>query len=136
VLKISPIETKTEQEELSRICEVEYDADYLAYRAYEDDTFLGICQFKASAGHGIIRDLRAAPGIRDFEAMFIMGRAAMNFIDLLGVHTCICREGAGDERLLRSLGFRPDENGTLTADMTDMFSGHCGGHSVKLPKDE
>ena len=134
MLKITPIQTKEEQELLCNCCKIPFDPDCLAYRAYDDDLFLGVSQFRLCDGYGKIQNLVSAPGISDFEAMFILGRATMNFIDLLGLHTCICPENAGDRRLLLSIGFRPSEDGTMTADMTDMFSGNCGGHCVTEPK--
>ena len=133
MLKITPIGTKQEQQTLCGVCEIPFDADCLAYRAYDDDVFLGISQFRIARGHGIIKNLVSAPGVSDFEAMFILGRATMNFIDLLGLHTCVCPMDAGDRRLLVAIGFTPTEDGSMTADMTDMFSGKCDGHCVKEP---
>ena len=131
MLKITPIQTKEEQATLCGVCGISFDPDCLAYRAYDDEVFLGMTQFRLAKGHGIIRNLVAAPGVDDFEAMFIMGRATMNFIDLLGLHTCLCPKDAGERRILISIGFRDREDGMMFADMTDMFSGNCGGHTVK-----
>ena len=133
MLKITPIQSKEEQQTLCGVCNIAYDHDCLAYRAYDDDRFLGMTQFRFGKGHGIIKNLVSAPGVEDFEAMFIMGRATMDFIDRIGCHICVCPVDAGDRRLLLSIGFRDAEDGMMRADMTDMFSGHCGGHTVKKP---
>ncbi|MBR6546265.1 MAG: hypothetical protein IKT72_04980 [Clostridia bacterium] len=133
MLKITPIQSKEEQATLCGVCNIEYDPECLAYRAYDDDRFLGMTQFRFGKKHGIIKNIVPAPGVEDFEAMFIMGRATMDFIDRIGAHTCICPADAGDRRLLISIGFRDTGDGTMNADMTNMFSGHCGGHTVKNP---
>ncbi len=127
---IRPIESKDEQRDLCSLCSLEYDEDCLAYAAYIDGEFSGISQFRLGEA-GYIRDLRPKEGVDDFEVMFIMGRATMNFIDLCGIHTCYASATAGDRRLLTAIGFRETENEKiLFADMTGMFDGsHCtGGH--------
>ncbi len=137
MLKITPIQSKEEQKHLSEICGIAFDEEALAYRAYDDDTFLGISQFRLCDGYGLLLNLASAPGIEDFEAMFIMGRATMNFIDLLGLHICKCPPDAADKKLLYSIGFRPsDDPKLLFADMTHMFSGECGGHKPQEPKQD
>ncbi len=78
-----------------------------------------------------IYDVKEAPNHDDFEAMFILGRQTMNFIDTCGAHTCYADKCAGIERLLKAIGFK--ENGDkLYCDMTGMFDGHCSGHKVEL----
>ncbi len=134
MLKITPIQSKEEQATLCGICNIEYAPECLAYRAYDDDRFLGMTQFHFARDNGILKNIASAPGVNDFEAMFIMGRATMDFIDRIGAHRCICPPDAGERRLLLSIGFRDGSDGMMHADMTDMFSGHCGGHTVREPK--
>jgi hypothetical protein len=59
--------------------------------------------------------------------MFILGRATMNFIDICGSHKCRASLSAGDERLLKSIGFK-EVAGEYFSDMTGMFDGNCKGH--------
>ena len=100
----------------------------------ESGELMGMAQFDISGGSGYIKTLKTKIGYSDFEAMFILGRATMNFIDLCGNHTCYAAPDAGDERLLRAIGFKPCDNGEYFADMTHMFDGHCDGHAVDLSK--
>ena len=126
MFEIKPIQNKTEQENYCNRCNAVYDADCMAYGAFVEDKFSGICQFHIRNGEGYIKDLTPATGVDDFEVMFIMGRVAMNFIDLCGVHTCKCRRGAGDNRLITAIGFKDTGDADLFADMTGMFDGsHC-----------
>ncbi len=136
MLKGFPIQDKDEQRALCERCGVTFDADLLAYQATVEDEFVGVCQFVLKPEGGIVYDLapldKDAP---DKEALFVMGRAALNFIDLCGVHQAYFD---GDvtipgEKLLEAIGFRRDEaqNGRLGMDLTGFFTTpckHCAGH--------
>lgn len=45
MLIIKPIQEKKEQEEYCALCGCEYDVDCLAYAAFVDEKFVGVCQF-------------------------------------------------------------------------------------------
>ena len=131
MLIIRPIQDKSLQAELCTRCAVEYNPDALAYGAWvrdelEGDTlgdFVGICQFRmGKTAH--ITDLAKAIGTDDTEAMFIMGRQTMNFIDLHGVHFAYF-EGDCDEKFIKWLGFTRDENGKWAADLASFFEHPC-----------
>ena len=91
---------------------------------------MGMSQFEIG-NNGYIYDIKEAPKCDDFEAMFILARQTMNFIDICGNHTCYASKDAGKERLLRAIGFK-EIDGKMYCDMTGMFDGHCGGHKVEL----
>ena len=84
-LTVRPIEKKEDQKLFCEQCGVTYNADYFAYSAYEDGEFLGICQFGMSDGDGHVYHIAPAPGTDDFTSQFVLGRAALNFMDLCGV---------------------------------------------------
>ena len=130
MLKVFPIQDKNEQATLCERCGVTYNAELLAYQATVDDAFVGICQFKLQPEGGILYDLAPLKGDdQDFEAIFVLGRAALNFIDLCGVHQAYFDGDVSvpGEVLLRAIGFRPDEsqNGRLGMDLTDFFTSPC-----------
>ena len=132
MFKITPIQDKTRQSEVCLTCGVEFKPDAFAYQMFDIDTeeIMGIAQFEIGE-HGYIYDLRPTLNTDDFEAMFILGRQTMNFIDLCGAHTCYADKNAAEERLLKAIGFKETE-GRLFCDMTGMFDGHCSGHKVEL----
>ena len=139
MLKVLPIQSKAEQEALCLRCHVKFDPDLLAYAATVDDDPVGICQFKLTDRGGVLYDLakidghvEKTPGA-DFEAMFVMGRGTLNFIDLCGAHLCEAARDAGDPKLLHAIGFR-ERDKKLFVNMTGMFDGHCDGHAVELKK--
>ncbi len=134
MFKITPVQEKSRQKELCEIFKIEFRPDFFAYYMYDMDTFspLGIAQFEIRKESGYISELRCAPGVSDNEAMFILGRQTMNFIDLCGAHICYVREDAGDKKLLSAMGFKNRSGDEYFCDMTGMFDGHCDGHEKKI----
>jgi len=123
MLEIKPIETKEKQAEICRACGVNFNKDALAYSACEGDAVLGVCQFFMDGEYGYIYDLKNAVGVDDFEALFLMGRAALNFIDLCGVHKAIyCGE---ESAASKAVGFKK-KDGRLFMDFEGFFTNPCG----------
>ena len=128
MLKVLPIQTKQEQAEICALCNVKFNADLLAYAAYDDNVLMGICQFKLTANGGEIYDLSPVENQENFDALFTMGRGTLNFIDLCGVHYArFCGE-IKNERLLKAIGFKQQENGSFEIDLNGFFTEHCGNH--------
>lgn len=135
MFKITPIQDEKTKSELFTKYGIHMREGYFSYLMYDMETGapMGISQFDVKGDTGYISDLRATDDKDDFEAMFILGRQTMNFIDLCGAHLCEAAAEAGDGRLLHAIGFR-ECDGKLFVDMTGMFDGHCDGHAVKLDK--
>ena len=135
MFKITPCGDKSRQKEICEACGAVFYPDAFAYEMLdaEDGHLMGIAQFDIGK-EGYIYNIKEAKGLSDFEAMFILGRQTMNFIDSCGAHTCFAAIDAGDEKLIRAIGFKKQDNGEYFRDMTGMFDGHCDGHEVKLDK--
>ena len=128
MLKVLPIQSKSEQEEICKKCGVEYKPDLLAYSATVDDELRGVSQFKLTAEGGLVYDIAPAIDTFDFEALFVLGRGTLNFIDLCGVHYAIYKgsvETEEKERLLRAIGFKKLDGGSLEVDLNGFFTDHC-----------
>ena len=127
MFKISPIQNIEEQKKIAKICLAEYKEGFFGYVMRECDSgeVMGFSQFEINGDYGYISDLKPRADYSDTEAMFILGRATMNFIDTCGVHKCYADRNGADIKLLHAIGFK-DEGDKLFSDMTDMFSGHCG----------
>ena len=128
MLKVLPIQSKINQEEICLRCGVKYDPDLLAYSATVDDELAGVCQFKLTDKGGMVYDLAPVKDSFDFEAMFVLGRGTLNFIDLCGVHYAIYRGEVKDEqteRLVKAVGFKLTEGGTYEVNLEDFFTDHC-----------
>ena len=129
--KVRPVQTKDKQEKLCAVCGIEYNADFFAYEAVTgEEELIGMCQFSLDNEAGHIHNLVYAPGSDDFEAMYIMGRATLNFIDLCGVHSATF-VGEADETLLRSIGFTKNDQNVWFINLEGFFTDHCGNHKEK-----
>ena len=128
MFKITPIQEKTRQKEICEICGAEYHPDAFAYQMYdiESGELMGMTQFEIGE-YGYIYDIKEAPARDDFEAMFILARQTMNFIDLCGAHSCHAASNAANERLLLAIGFKKTDEDYF-CDMSGMFDGNCGEH--------
>ena len=130
MFKISPVQDKKLQEEYANLTGSVYREELFAYSMIDEETgaLMGFSQFDIEGECGCIYSLNEKIGYEDFEAMFILGRATMNFIDMCGAHKCKAKRDSGKEILLKSIGFKLNETGEYTVDMTGMFDGKCGGH--------
>lgn len=134
MFRITPINDIKLQAEYALACDTTIRSGFFAYAMIdvESGKLMGFSQFEIDSDGGYITDIRPRIDLDDFEAMFILGRATMNFIDMCGAHICRAKSDAADERLLKSIGFKRPDLGDWTVDMSGMFDGHCGGHTVDL----
>ena len=131
MFKIAPIQDRETQAKHAKVCGTEAKDGFFAYAMTDTESgkLMGFSQFEVGGEAGYISDLLPSPEYKDdFEAMFILGRQTMNFIDLCGVHTARAAKSAADDRLIRAIGFKADEDGYF-CDMTGFFDGHCDGGS-------
>lgn len=136
MLKVLPIQSKEEQNILCERCGIKFNPDLLAYAASVDGELVGICQFKLCAEGGFIYDIaklldrdepvdKAARDASDFEALFVMGRGALNFIDLCGVHRAFYVGDIWDEGLIKAIGFKKNDQGQFEMNLEGFFTDHC-----------
>ena len=125
MLEVLPIQDKQEQEALCARCNIPYRAEMLAYQALVEKELRGICQFTMNADGGKIVDFAHVPELYEFEPMFVMGRAALNFIDLCGVHRAYFDAEYDNETLIKAIGFSKNAEGRYEMDLTDFFKEPC-----------
>ena len=132
MFKIAPIQDPTEQSLVAKECGSEYKVGSFGYVMRDTDSgeVMGFSQFEIGENGGLLLDLRLSENFsEDYEAIFILGRATMNFIDMCGTHTLRATADAGDSTLLRAIGLKPMDDGSYYCDMTGFFDGsHCSGH--------
>lgn len=125
MLEVLPIQDKKEQEALAARCGIPYRAELLAYKALVEGEARGMCQFTMNADGGRIVDFAHVPNMYEFEPMFVMGRAALNFIDLCGVHRAFFDAEYENETLIKAIGFSKNDGGRYEMDLTDFFKEPC-----------
>jgi hypothetical protein len=128
MLKVYAIQDKEQQRLLCSQCDVPYDIDLLAYAAEVDNTLVGICQFKMGPNGGSLRHLAPVTALpMDKQALFVLGRATLNFIDLCGIHFARFEgdTAPAGEQLIHAIGFRQNPEGVWEMDLTDFFQSPC-----------
>ena len=128
MFKIAPIEEKIRQKEICNLFDAEFIPDAFAYLMYDIESGepMGFSQFEVGE-FGYIYDIRESKGKDDFEAMFILARQTMNFIDKCGTHICVAASDSAPDTLLCAVGFKKID-GEYICDMNGMFDGNCGNH--------
>ena len=131
MFKITPIQSPEAQIARAKECGITARDGFFAYEMFDVDTLelMGMSQFEISADGGYISELVPKIGYDDFEAMFILGRQTMNFIDICGSSHCRASLDAAEESLIKAIGFKHSDN-YYECCTEGMFDGsHCsGGH--------
>lgn len=125
MLEVLPIQDKKDQEALCARCGIPFRVEMLAYQALVDNELRGICQFTMNKEGGRIVDFAHIPEMYEFEPMFVMGRAALNFIDLCGVHRAFFDAKYDNETLIKAIGFTKNAQDRYEMDLTDFFKEPC-----------
>ena len=125
MLEVLPIQDKSAQETICLKCGVEYKPEMMAYSATVDGKLVGVCQFTMSDKGGMLADLANIKGLKDTQALFVLGRAMLNFVDLCGVHYAYCASDEIDAVLLRAIGFSMNSDGIYDVDLTHFFDHPC-----------
>ena len=125
MLEVLPIQDKQEQEALCARCGIPFETELLAYKALVDGVLKGVCQFTMDQKGGRIVHFAHVPSAYEFEPMFVMGRAALNFSDLCGVHTAFFDAEYDNETLIKAVGFRKNAEDRYEMDLTDFFKEPC-----------
>ena len=125
MLEVLPIQDKQDQEAIANLCGVPFRTELLAYKALVDGELRGICQFTMNKDGGSIIDFANVPEKYEFEPMFVMGRAALNFIDLCGVHRAYFDAECDNETLVKAIGFSRNADGRFEMDLTNFFKEPC-----------
>ena len=133
MLEVLPIQSKDDQQKFCAACGVEFSPLLMAYHAKIGGELAGVCQFTMNDKGGFIHSLGLAKNKftsqEEFEALFVMGRATLNFIDLCGVHTAFfVADDFTDERVIRAIGFKKNADGVYEMSLTDFFKEPCSHH--------
>jgi len=126
MLTASPIQSKEEQKEICEICSIPFRAESFAYSQKENGNVIAASQFDILPNGGIILDLQMKSGLEDdIEALFILGRAVLNFLDLSGIKSCVfASKHEHDDKMAKMLGFKKEDD-KWTISLEGLFDGKC-----------
>ena len=125
MFEVLAIQEKKEQKELAAACGQPYHEELLAYKVLVEGDFCGLCQFTMDERGGRIVEFGWLEGKYSFHPIFTLGRAALNFIDLCGVHKAFFDAPCPDETLVKAIGFSKNADGRYEIDLTDFFKEPC-----------
>ncbi len=133
MFKIFPIQDDATRNTYAAACNATVKAGAFAYGMADAESaeIMGFSQFDLDGEEATLYDLKEKCGQNDFEAIFILGRATLEFCERCGAILCHAEKGAADETLLRAIGLRTETNGRLSGKIEGMFDGHCEGDSKK-----
>ena len=131
MFKITPVSNTEEMRSLSSVAEIPYFEGAFYYKMFdmESGDVMGFSVFEIHKDFGEILALYETIGRDDFEAMFILGRQTLNFIDLCGMHSCVADTKYASECMLSAIGFKKNDNGVFSINLEGMFDGHCHSHA-------
>ena len=126
MLIIKPIQDKKYQEEVCELCGFKYNPLSFAYSENENDALIAGCQFDILGTSAVISDFGMVKGAEeDTEALIILGRAVMNFMELAGAKECTFEYNSENtEKHAKMLGFK-EHNGRYSICLEGLFDGKC-----------
>ncbi|GHV13969.1 hypothetical protein FACS1894219_09470 [Clostridia bacterium] len=122
MLIIKPVQSKEEQRVISDQCGIEYDEECLVYAAKENDILLCSAQFRIIEDRAVIYRISAPDSVNDTEALILLGKATLNFIDKCGIESVILKEP--DKKIARLLGFK-EADGVYKLNLAGYFESPC-----------
>ncbi|MBQ2545298.1 MAG: hypothetical protein II557_03320 [Clostridia bacterium] len=146
MFQIQPVRSRELQKQIADAVGAPYFADTFAFYAAEltDDAqsvtaLLGLCQFTYAPDEAVIRSVAAAPGSEEDEAIPVMVRAVMSFLNHAEIPFVFIDEGAADADRIKKWGFRPlasDPAGRLGIDLAKFYRSPCRYDKEETDKNE
>lgn len=126
MLIIKPIQDKKYQEEVCKLCGFNFDPTLFAYSEKENDKLIAGCQFDILGKTSIISGFGMVLGeSEDLEALIILGRSVMNFLELSGTENCIFDTSSNyNEKYAKALGFKLLD-GKYQINLKGLFDSKC-----------
>ncbi len=129
MFKIFPIQDEKTKNAYAAACRASIVDGAFSYGMADAESLaiMGFSQFDIDGKNAILYDLKEKNGQNDFEAIFILGRATLEFCERCGATVCFAKKEAADETLLRAIGLRTEHDGGFYGRIEGMFDGHCEG---------
>ena len=128
MIAIRPVYTSYEREEYMKPFGIVPEEGFQVIAALNDGRFVGGAYVSFDGTEGTVHLMSLIDGYDDYIDRFLIGKAALNFLDLKGVKNVIYT--GNDEKLAKALGFK-SESGKMSLCLEGYFSGNhdgCQGH--------
>ena len=133
MIAIRPVYTSYEREEYMKPFGIVPEDGYYVIAAHNDGRFVGGAYVSYNGTDGTVHLMSLIDGYDDYIDRFLIGKAALNFLDLQGAKD-ITYTG-DDEKLAKALGFKT-QDGRTTLNLTGYFSGNHDGCSGNCSEDK
>ncbi len=120
MLEIKPVYTSYEREEYTKMFGIIPEEGCYVIAARNAGRFVGTAYVKPQGEVGYIYLMSLIDGYDDYIDRFLLGKAALNFLDLKGAKNVIYT--GDDEKLSKALGFKI-EDGKKTLNLAGYFTG-------------
>lgn len=128
MIAIRPVYTSYEREEYMKPFGIIPQEGFHVIAAHNDGRFVGGAYVSFNGTDGIIHLMSLIDGYDDYIDRFLIGKAALNFLDLQGAKDILYI--GNDEKLAKALGFGI-EDGKMSINLVGYFDGShegCSGH--------
>ena len=128
MIAIRPVYTSYEREEYMKPFGIVPQENQVVIAANNDGRFVGAALVSFVGNEGTVHMMSLIDGYDDYIDRFLIGKAALNFLDLSGAKDVTYI--GNDEKLAKALGFKIDD-GKMTINLTGYFDGAhegCSGH--------
>ena len=126
MLRARALRDINEQKHCCEVCGMTHNPDLLYFAIFENETdCLGTMEFRFTKEGARLTDVKPKIGTYDDEAMFILGKATLNFIDLIGPK--YVEYTAEDTKLRGLLEFFP-KNDVWQVNLENYFTEPCKRH--------
>ena len=128
MIAIRPVYTSYEREEYMKPFGIVPEEGFQVIAAHNDGIFVGAAYVSFEGTEGIIHLMSLIDGYDDYIDRFLIGKAALNFLDLSGAKNVIYT--GNDEKLAKALGFKIDGD-VKNLNLVGYFDGKhegCSGH--------
>ena len=128
MIAIIPVYISYEREEYMKPFGIIPKENQVVIAANNDGRFVGAALVSFEGNDGTVHMMSLIDGYDDYIDRFLIGKAALNFLDLSGAKNV--RYVGDDQKIAKALGFNIDENG-MTINLTGYFDGThegCSGH--------
>ena len=132
MFEVQPVRSRELQERIARAVGCPYYENTFAFYAGElsDDAkevtaLIGLCQFTYAPEEAVIRSVGVMPGSEDDEAVTVLVRGVMAFLNRAEIPFVYIEEDAADPESIRRWSFRPMKDGRLGIDLHKFYLSPC-----------
>ena len=128
MIAIRPVYTSYEREEYMKPFGIVPEDGFQVIAAHNDGRFVGAAYVSFEGTEGTIHLMSLVDGYDDYIDRFLIGKAALNFLDLSGAKNVVYT--GNDDKLAKALGFKIDGD-IKTLNLIGYFDGKhegCSGH--------